>query len=222
MERLIKIFPTKEFLEDALLGEIKLKLREAISKLGIAKILLSGGSTPSGLYKKLSSIKLDWSKVIVGLVDERFVENTSDYSNEKLIRESLLINNAKNATFVPMINSISNEKENLITTKESYSIFNQSTFVILGMGEDGHTASLFPNDPESIEALNSKSFIHFTNSPSMPERRITCTPKLLLSSKNIFLMLTGENKKEVLFSAAKNKLPISHFIGSMTAIYYSK
>ena len=54
MERLIKIFPTKEFLEDALLEEIKLKLREAISKLGIAKILLSGGSTPSGLYKKLS------------------------------------------------------------------------------------------------------------------------------------------------------------------------
>jgi 6-phosphogluconolactonase len=59
VERLIKIFPTKEFLEDALLEEIKLKLREAISKLGIAKILLSGGSTPSGLYKKLSSIKLD-------------------------------------------------------------------------------------------------------------------------------------------------------------------
>ena len=222
MERLIKIFPTKEFLEDALLEEIKLKLREAISKLGIAKILLSGGSTPSGLYKKLSSIKLDWSKVIVGLVDERFVENTSDYSNEKLIRESLLINNAKNATFVPMINSISNEKENLITTNESYTIFNDASVIILGMGEDGHTASLFPNDSDSIKAMDSEQNIFFTNSPSIPTRRITCTPKLLLSSKNIFLMLTGENKKEVLFSAAKNKLPISHFIGSMTAIYYSK
>jgi 6-phosphogluconolactonase len=222
VERLIKIFPTKEFLEDALLGEIKLKLREAISKLGRAKILLSGGSTPSGLYKKLSSIKLDWSKVIVGLVDERFVENTSDYSNEKLIRESLLINNAKNATFVPMINSISNEKENLITTNESYTIFNDASVIILGMGEDGHTASLFPNDSDSIKAMDSEQNIFFTNSPSIPTRRITCTPKLLLSSKNIFLMLTGENKKEVLFSAAKNKLPISHFIGSMTAIYYSK
>jgi 6-phosphogluconolactonase len=222
VERLIKIFPTKEFLEDALLEEIKLKLREAISKLGIAKILLSGGSTPSGLYKKLSSIKLDWSKVIVGLVDERFVENTSDYSNEKLIRESLLINNAKNATFVPMINSISNEKENLITTNESYTIFNDASVIILGMGEDGHTASLFPNDSDSIKAMDSEQNIFFTNSPSIPTRRITCTPKLLLSSKNIFLMLTGENKKEVLFSAAKNKLPISHFIGSMTAIYYSK
>lgn len=222
MERLIKIFPTKEFLEDALLEEIKLKLREAISKLGIAKILLSGGSTPSGLYKKLSSIKLDWSKVIVGLVDERFVENTSDYSNEKLIKESLLINNAKNATFVPMINSISNEKENLITTNESYTIFNDASVIILGMGEDGHTASLFPNDSDSIKAMDSEQNIFFTNSPSIPTRRITCTPKLLLSSKNIFLMLTGENKKEVLFSAAKNKLPISHFIGSITAIYYSK
>lgn len=222
MERLIKIFPTKEFLEDALLEEIKLKLREAISKLGIAKILLSGGSTPSGLYKKLSSIKLDWSKVIVGLVDERFVENTSDYSNEKLIKESLLINNAKNATFVPMINSISNEKENLITTNESYTIFNDASVIILGMGEDGHTASLFPNDSDSIKAMDSEQNIFFTNSPSIPTRRITCTPKLLLSSKNIFLMLTGENKKEVLFSAAKNKLPISHFIGTKTVIYYSK
>jgi 6-phosphogluconolactonase len=133
-----------------------------------------------------------------------------------------LINEAKNATFIPMIFSADNEALNLLRTNESYTIFNDASVIILGMGEDGHTASLFPNDSDSNKAMNSDQNIFFTNSPTNPTRRMTCTPKLLLSSKNIFLMLTGENKKEVLFSAAKNKLPISHFIGSITAIYYSK
>jgi 6-phosphogluconolactonase len=218
----MRLHASKEELEDALLHDIKLVISEDILKLGKAKILLSGGSTPSGLYRKLSSTQLDWSKVIVGLVDERFVKNSSDFSNEKLVKTCFLINEAKNATFIPMIFSADNEVLNLLRTNESYAVFNDASVIILGMGEDGHTASLFPNDSDSTRAMDSEQNIFFTNSPSNPTRRITCTPKLLLSSKNIFLMLTGENKKEVLFSAAKNKLPISHFIGSITEIYYSK
>ena len=218
----MRLHASKEELEDALLHDIKLVISEDILKLGKAKILLSGGSTPSGLYRKLSSTQLDWSKVIVGLVDERFVKNSSDFSNEKLVKTCFLINEAKNATFIPMIFSADNEVLNLLRTNESYAVFNDASVIILGMGEDGHTASLFPNDSDSTRAMDSGQNIFFTNSPSNPTRRITCTPKLLLSSKNIFLMLTGENKKEVLFSAAKNKLPISHFIGSITEIYYSK
>jgi len=218
----MRLHASKEELEDALLHDIKLVISEDILKLGKAKILLSGGSTPSGLYRKLSSTQLDWSKVIVGLVDERFVKNSSDFSNEKLVKTCFLINEAKNATFIPMIFSADNEALNLLKTNESYAVFNDASVIILGMGEDGHTASLFPNDSDSTRAMDSEQNIFFTNSPSNPTRRITCTPKLLLSSKNIFLMLTGENKKEVLFSAAKNKLPISHFIGSITEIYYSK
>lgn len=218
----MKLYSSKELLEDALLQDIKLIISEDIVKLGKAKILLSGGNTPSGLYRKLSEIQLDWSKVIVGLVDERFVENSNDYSNEKLVKTCFLINKAKEATFIPMIFAVDNEKLNLLKTNESYAVFNDASVIILGMGEDGHTASLFPNDSDSNKAMNSEQNICFTNSPSIPKRRITCTPKLLLSSKNIFLMLTGENKKEVLFNAAKNNLPISHFIESITAIYYSK
>jgi len=222
MERSMRLHASKEELEDALLQDIKFIISEDIIKFGKAKILLSGGSTPGGLYHKLSAIQLDWSKVIVGLVDERFVKNSSDFSNEKLVKTCFLINEAKNATFIPMIFSADNEALNLLRTNESYTIFNDASVIILGMGEDGHTASLFPNDSDSTRAMDSEQNIFFTNSPSNPTRRITCTPKLLLSSKNIFLMLTGENKKEVLFSAAKNKLPISHFIGSITEIYYSK
>lgn len=222
MERSMRLHASKEELEDALLQDIKFIISEDIIKFGKAKLLLSGGSTPSGLYRKLSSTQLDWSKVIVGLVDERFVKNSSDFSNEKLVKTCFLINEAKNATFIPMIFSADNEALNLLRTNESYAVFNDASVIILGMGEDGHTASLFPNDSDSNKAMDSEQNIFFTNSPSNPTRRITCTPKLLLSSKNIFLMLTGENKKEVLFSAAKNKLPISHFIGSITEIYYSK
>ena len=82
----MRLHASKEELEDALLQDIKFIISEDIIKFGKAKLLLSGGSTPSGLYRKLSSTPLEWSKVIVGLVDERFVENSSDYSNEKLIK----------------------------------------------------------------------------------------------------------------------------------------
>lgn len=222
MERPIKIFSTKKLLEEALLVEIEHKLIDDISRFGQAKLLLSGGNTPIGLYQKLSLIEIDWSKVIVGLVDERFVENSSDYSNEKLVKTNLLINKAKKATFVPMVSTICDEKENLIQTIKSYSIFNQSSVVILGMGDDGHTASLFPKDSDSITALNSKSSLHYTNSPLAPVRRITCTPSLLFSAKYIYLMITGENKKEVLFTAVNNNLPIALFKDAITAIYYSK
>ena len=183
----MRLHASKEELEDALLQDIKFIISEDIIKFGKAKLLLSGGSTPSGLYRKLSSTQLDWSKVIVGLVDERFVENSSDFSNEKLVKTCFLINEAKNATFIPMIFSADDEALNLLRTNESYTIFNNASVIILGMGEDGHTASLFPNDSDSNKAMNSDQNIFFTNSPSNPHKKNNLHSKIAAFFKKYFL-----------------------------------
>ncbi|NBX79270.1 MAG: hypothetical protein EBQ94_02655 [Flavobacteriales bacterium] len=146
MERIMKIFETKEALEDSLCQQIKSDLENAISTNGKASLLVSGGTTPKGLFLKLNQLEIDWKNVIVGLVDERFVPNTSEFSNEKLVKENLLINQATDAQFVSMVQNSENEIENLALVQESYSIFNEATIALLGMGEDGHTASIFPND----------------------------------------------------------------------------
>ncbi|NBR14071.1 MAG: 6-phosphogluconolactonase, partial [Crocinitomicaceae bacterium] len=83
MERIMKIFETKEALENSLCQQIKSDLENAISTNGKASLLVSGGTTPKGLFLKLNQLEIDWKNVIVGLVDERFVPNTSEFSNEK-------------------------------------------------------------------------------------------------------------------------------------------
>jgi len=183
----MRLHASKEELEDALLHDIKLVISEDILKLGKAKILLSGGSTPSGLYRKLSSTQLDWSKVIVGLVDERFVENSSDFSNEKLVKTCFLINEAKNATFIPMIFSADNEALNLLRTNESYAVFNDASVIILGMGEDGHTASLFPNDSDSTKAMDSEQNIFFYKFSLKSHKKNNLHSKITAFFKKYFL-----------------------------------
>ena len=202
----MRLHASKEELEDALLNDIKLVISEDIIKFGKAKLLLSGGSTPSGLYRKLSSTQLDWSKVIVGLVDERFVENSSDFSNEKLVKTCFLINEAKNATFIPMIFSADNEALNLLKTNESYTIFNNASVIILGMGEDGHTASLFPGHRHHEDDLTHAVY----NSPKPPPERVSMSAKALSDTHQLIFLITGINKQDAVNEWRSGKdLPIA-------------
>jgi 6-phosphogluconolactonase len=96
-------FESKAALEQALALAIAAALKDAIAAKGEATLLLSGGSTPSGVYALLSQVELPWEQVKVGLVDERFVSHSSPFSNFKLIGETLLQNKAKAATLVSMV-----------------------------------------------------------------------------------------------------------------------
>jgi 6-phosphogluconolactonase len=135
MERLIS-FDSKALLEDELAQRIAEILRSEIDQKGTATILLSGGSTPKNLYQKLGEIDLDWSKVHVGLVDERFVSQDSPYSNEALIRENLMSAHAKNAHFHSMVIDPSNYEENLNLAALENRIFEKPDVIVLGMGDD--------------------------------------------------------------------------------------
>ena len=210
----IKQFKSIDQLENSLVRNIVKIITDSIENYGDARILLSGGSTPINLYSTLSQQNINWSKVKIGLVDERFVNNDSEFSNEKLIRTNLLQNYAKDALFFEMVYSTDNEKLNLDLVNDKYSSFmKRLDLTILGMGNDGHTASLFPNDLESERIMNTKNIgIYSTKSPVFPFNRITCSKEIIGNSNNIFLFFTGKTKFNIFKNSIKTKVPISYFI----------
>ncbi|MFM6935338.1 MAG: 6-phosphogluconolactonase [Flavobacteriales bacterium] len=221
MERLIT-FETKVLLEAELANNIAQILRDEIAEKGQAYLLLSGGSTPKNVYLKLGELDLDWSKVHVGLVDERFVSQDSPYSNETLIRQSLMSSKAAEAHFHPMVLDASNYEVNLTLATKENELFQTPDVIVLGMGDDGHTASIFPYDIASIEALNSSLILANTNAPNEPTKRITFCGPILKKGKHNFLMITGAKKMEVLLESSEKKYPIDSFIHCIEGIYYTQ
>jgi 6-phosphogluconolactonase len=222
----IKKFENKKNLESTLLLKISTCISDAIKKYGDARFLLSGGSTPMNLYSLLSEETIEWEKVKIGLVDERFVPKENLFNNETQIKNNLLKNSAKFATIFGMVYNYENEMLNLKMVNQQYkTFFERIDFTILGMGEDGHTASLFPGDKESEELMNTSNMgIFSTKSPSFPYNRITCSKELIANSNYIALFINGETKFNVLKNSIETQVPISYFVKNSKnmEIYYSK
>jgi 6-phosphogluconolactonase len=212
-------------LENALLSRIALLIENCIHDTGKATILLSGGSTPVELYRKMSHLDLDWTRVYVGLVDERYVETHDTMSNERLIRETLLQHRAKDANFMGMVHTFQSPEDNLIQVNQAYEQHLEHVDIcLLGMGNDGHTASLFPNDSASSHSLNSKSndpLVIYTNAPAHPVHRISASFSYLMQSKHLILMLTGAVKKTLFFETNRDMLPIDYFKEKLEVHYES-
>ena len=222
----IKTFENKKDLESTLLLKVSICISDAIKKYGDARFLLSGGSTPMNLYSLLSEETIEWEKVKIGLVDERFVPIENLFNNETQIKNNLLKNSAKFATIFGMVYNYENEMLNLKMVNQQYkTFFERIDFTILGMGEDGHTASLFPGDKESEELMNTSNIgIFSTKSPSFPYNRITCSKELIAKSNYIALFISGETKFNVLKNSIETQVPISYFVKNSKnmEIYYSK
>ena len=222
----IKNFENINILESSLVKKISLYISVAIKNYGDARILLSGGSTPINLYSSLSQENIDWGKVKVGLVDERFVDQKSNYSNETLIKNNLIKNSAKTAILSSMVCCIDDELLNLEMVRSNYSCFIERTdFTLLGMGNDGHTASIFPNDKESDKLMNSINIgVFTTKAPNYPYNRITCSKEFIAKSNAIVLFFTGEHKFNILKNLNNTNVPISYFVKNYKAmeIYYTQ
>jgi len=150
------------------------------------------------------------------------VNNTSEFSNENLVINNLVTNLAKKATFIPMVFHSENENLNLEIVKKAYNVFENPTVVLLGMGDDGHTASIFPNDEASTIANSTSELIAITNAPNHPKRRITCSTFLLKNAKHTYLLFTGENKKVILEEAKEKNYPIGEFLDTIDTVYFTK
>ena len=219
----MRIFDNIEQLENEMCSTITALLTEAINTNGLARILLSGGSTPKGLYSKLSYTKIEWEKVEIGLVDERFVDTNSAFSNERMIRQTLVINKAKDATFIGMVADPSDYQVNLNIANNRYKTFIASDVLILGMGLDGHTASIFPNDPSSSMAIEEPiAAIKNTHAPSAPIKRITLNKAFINTCKHVLLIFSGAEKEKVYNYSIQEKYPISNFKEKIEMAYFAK
>ena len=194
-------FRTTELLNAAFTRKITKLLRDGIEENGRASLVVSGGRTPAELFNALSKSNLEWDKVDVSLADERWVDNSDDASNEKMLRAKLLINNAANANFIPLKTQHSDATDAVLTcTDNLYNMRTPFDVLILGMGEDGHTASLFPCSQQISQGLDLESGNTYiaVQPTTAPNQRMSLTLPALLNSNKIFLHVTGESKKEVL------------------------
>jgi 6-phosphogluconolactonase len=207
----MKSYTNRVDLEEELSHTLALLITDSIAEFGNCRILFSGGTSPWGIYRRLSELDVEWEKVIVGLVDERFVSVSDPQSNEASLRSSLLDHLPSGCDFRSMVCDITDYETNLEYARKGYQPFMERTDIaVLGMGEDGHTASLFPTDPVSLEILRYNEVNIFnTTAPNEPSRRISCSSQLLKNCRNSFLVLFGENKKKALNLSFEKRLPVA-------------
>ena len=203
-------FPDRQTLAQTLAEHIGSALQEDITRQGKASLVVSGGSTPRELFKQLSVVALPWQQVIVTLADERWVESASPDSNEALVRQELLQEQAAAANFVSLKNNAETPKKGEHECERRLqNIPRPFTRVVLGMGNDGHTASLFPDADQLSLAVDmgSNKLCAAIQPQTAPYERITLTLPALLAAKEIILHLTGRDKKVVLEQALADGPP---------------
>jgi 6-phosphogluconolactonase len=178
-------------------------LSKDISRFGEAILVVSGGRTPIGLFNELARLKIDWGSVTVTLADERWVEASHMDSNERLVRDNLLLDRAKAAKFLPFKNNEKTASLGQVVCAERLDRLGKFSVVVLGMGDDGHTASLFPNSHRLGLGLDMGSTLPCIaiEPADVPHERITMTLPRLLHSQKVVLHIVGEGKFKTLESA---------------------
>ena len=207
----IQKFDNKKDLDFSLAADIIKWIHQAIMKKGTASILFSGGSTPHGLLETLSQNDIVWEKVKIGLVDDRMVAQDSAFLNANMIQEKLIQKlSGYKPQFYPLVTDHEDPSRNMKMAKKSTSMLGEIDVCILGMGTDGHFASIFPNDEKSQKALFDKNetIIHYTEAPAVPKQRITYSWPFLRKSKTLILHITGQNKMDLLKDKNRDRLPI--------------
>jgi 6-phosphogluconolactonase len=184
------------------------KLNLSIEREGQASLVVSGGTSPISIYEELSKADISWSKVFLTLVDDRLVEPNHEDSNQNLLYKHLIKNKAKVIKFFPLDDKVRFNKD----FKKPFDI------TLLGMGEDGHFASLFPNMINLPEAfsLKAKPKVLKTDALGSPlHPRITMNLSMIMESSFIILLVKGKLKQDVLDKANMNSdYPIHYLINN--------
>jgi 6-phosphogluconolactonase len=193
-----------------LASDIALLLREAIATRGRASLVVAGGRTPLPVFERLRDELLDWSQVAITLTDERWVAQDDAASNEGLVRRALLAGRASDAHFIPLKNAAPTAEQGAVQAWQRLSRAVPQPFdvVVLGMGEDGHTASLFPLAPGVDKALdpNAEAACVAMTAPVAPTERLSLNLSALARSRQLFVHFTGAEKWKVWQAA--DDLPI--------------
>jgi 6-phosphogluconolactonase len=205
-------------LADALAESVAEDLRAAIDQRGEATLVLCGGSTPGLFLEALSRQLVPWNKVAVTLTDERWVSTEDPASNENLIRRTLLQGDAAEARLVPLkTEAATPEAAAAEVEKRLQALARPFDVVVLGMGEDGHIASLFPGHAALSPGPGKEKNLSLPVATQQGPARITLSLHALLDSRRIILYFTGERKwhtyRLALGRGPVSELPVRAILG---------
>ncbi|MCF5196166.1 6-phosphogluconolactonase [Pseudomonas syringae] len=219
-------FDTAQQLADALAEKVAERLKQAISENGLATLVVSGGRSPVAFFQSLATQPLEWSKVVISLADERFVPTEHADSNAGLLQRHLLQGPAAKARFLGLYSVASSVEEAAQAADQALAELPPIDVLILGMGDDGHTASLFPNSPNLSEALDLQGERRCLPmlAPSVPHQRLTLTRRLLASARSPILSVSGQAKLDTLRTALAGddlaEMPVRAFLNPSLEIYW--
>lgn len=209
---------SEQALAQKLAQSVTRQLDEGIKEKNKACLIVSGGKTPLDFFKQLSKQELDWSKVTILLMDERWVDIDHADSNEKLVRENLLQNKAKQAYFLGLKNNEALPSEGIMEYETQLrTLVDHVDAVILGMGSDGHTASWFSGSHQLHALLdsNTAAWCLPVEDDFLPQPRMSLTWRFIKRAEKIYLHFTGQEKYKVFERACLEKtdeLPVSHVL----------
>jgi 6-phosphogluconolactonase len=180
-----------------LASQIAANLNAAIGARGLASLVVSGGRSPVRMFEMLRTQPLEWSRVCIALADERWVSTEDSASNERLVRDVLLKDHAAAARFLGLKNGAPTPDLGAVSAWETFArVPRPFDAVILGMGDDGHTASLFPRSPNLPAALNRSAAAGCVGmwAPTAPQARLSLNLTALLDSRRVVVLIIGESK----------------------------
>ena len=201
----LRTYATRQAASRALADDVFETLTEALAAMGRAALVVSGGTSPVEFFHALRRLPLAWERVTIIPSDERVVPLDHPDRNEAMIRRELLQGPAAAATLRGLLppggatDSLAEIAEALPASIDG---------VVLGIGADGHTASLFPDSPELDTALRSAEALALLSVPSQGMQRVSLTPSALLASRRIDLLFFGREKRAV-FEAAAEEGPLA-------------
>ncbi len=194
-------YPDGEMMMIDLANKLAGELRQCLLNHEHASFAVPGGTTPGPIFDNLCSANLDWSRVHVMLTDERWVPETSEQSNTRLLRQRLLTGRAAEAVYVPLYADAPTPEDKLAELQEALTPELPLSLVLLGMGADMHTASIFPGADQLDLALNGKDRLVAMRAPGAPEPRITLSAKVLREAMSRHIVIVGKEKREALLRA---------------------
>ena len=212
-------YPDREMLAMALANKMAGQLAQQLRVSDSASLCVPGGTTPAPVFEMLSASELDWSRVTVMLNDERWVDGQNPRSNSRLLHQHLLRDKAQAARYLDLYTGDATPEEAVPALTKAVAPHLPITVLLLGMGNDMHTASLFPAASETVLALAPDAPPVMAIRSVKDEPRITLTAPALKGAIHTHLLITGADKREALERAQKldpTEAPIREFLSDIT------